>query len=177
MMFTKFSKKTLEAVRRRYAGKPFMSIDPGHYGCAVPWTGSEQRTPGTPILLRSGVAADEIGEAAAAAGISLFVVEQPYVGKNVQSALRAAESQGIVYGRLQSYVPVVHVVRVAPSSWQTVIPCPEGMKRTRQWVEEQMQERWKGTAWYESHAANMEDLAREGLRASATIGAWWREVC
>lgn len=164
-------------LRKRYQREPFMSIDPGADGCAIPWNVSGGDfpivEPHAPVLLNKGSGADSVAIAARRFRIKVFVVEQPYVGKNVQTALRAAEAQGVVYGRIQSYVPVVIVIRVAPSSWQTILPCPKGMKRNRQWVSEQQIEVCDRLNWFRMHTQSMSEVKKEGVRASYLIGRWW----
>jgi hypothetical protein len=55
-------------------------------------------------------------------GVEVWVIEDQFFGSNPKTTKRLAWTTGVIVGHILQAKPVLEVVSVPPSSWQTILP-------------------------------------------------------
>ena len=106
--------------------------------------------------------------------IRVFIIEQPFLGKDPDAAIKLGESIGYLLGTLQSFVPVFTVIRVRPSSWQSVLRLPARSDRAA--IMTRMQAMLQDDEQYSQYAEILSKADLEGLASAMLIGRWWQQL-
>lgn len=163
---------------KRFAGKSFVSIDPGADGYAMGWLPEEDN----PVAFCHVLEPHLVAGMARRIGAHAFVYESQYVTslKNarhvIELTFRSAMSLGVAAECLRRDGHHLYIFEVAPSTWQAAQRRASGIEGRRE----------KGQAAQIAFEVAQEVLGTEGewkrslkarklgLASALGIGQWWR---